>query len=177
MGVTLVFIFLGVFALAIGQAVIRRKLNPYRDVGWHELPAEMRTELERVLPGFQPGPARLTKNGDEARAEGTYQGEPIWVEGEFDASGQMIELEAETHRGTRVRAMSSNEEVPASIMGEMRRVLGDAAERFQSRTVLRGTSGDTPFFKVKGLVDGWKWEIAVTTSGQLLEFEKERRRG
>ncbi len=114
MGLYFVCVFLGVFALAIGSAVIRRKLNPYLEVG----NAELRTELERVMPEFQQR---------EARAE-------------------------------------------------VDRVLGKERAAFELRRVLTGTAGDEPHFEVKGRAGDWKWEVAVTGRGRLLEVEKERRR-
>ena len=39
-----------------------------------------------------------------------------------------------------------------------------------------GTRGGEGNYEVEGTAGEWKWEIEVSESGRLLEFEKERRR-
>lgn len=177
MGTTLVLVFLGVFALAIVQAVVRRKLNPYAEVAYAGLPDEMRAEIDRVLPGFEHGTARATKKGDEARVDGSYLGEPVFVEADFDGSGQLVDFEVDGRRSTRARGLADPADLPEAALREIDRVLGEDRGRFERSRITTGTSGDERHFEVKGTAGIWKWEIAVSEAGRLLEVEKERRRG
>jgi hypothetical protein len=175
MGIYLVIGFLILFALAIGQALVRRKLDPYQEVSFSDLPAELREEAERVLPGFEPQQARITKSGNEARAEGQYHGRGMRIEGEFDRAGKLVEFEADAEGGTRTRGVMAPEELPGAVVGEIQRLLGDTFARLERRLATRGQSGSEEFFGLKGLCDGWKYEVEVSGSGRLLGFEKELR--
>ncbi len=168
--------FLGVFALAILQAVIRRARNPFSEVPFDTLPAELRDEVARVFPSLQVTKARITKLRDEARVHGLLAGEAVVVEGEFDPAGAMIEFELERHQGKRTRGSIDREALPEAAREEMDRVLGDALPHFSTRRLTTGTLGSTEHYEVKGTAGPWKWEIAVYAAGQLLEVEKERLR-
>jgi hypothetical protein len=171
-----VLAFFAVFTLAIGSALLKRKLNPYGDVSYAGLPEELRAELERVLPDFHHERARITKRGDEARLSGKYLGEPMSVEADFDPSGSLVEFEAEVHVSKRMSGTVAPEALPAAASQEVDRVLGPARPQFEPSRVLTGTSRGQDHFEVKGRAGDWKWEIAVSAEGQLLEVDKERRR-
>jgi hypothetical protein len=175
MGIYLVVGFLALFALAIGQAFLRRRLDPYQEVAWMELPAELREETERVLPGFEPQRSIITKKGIEARIEGCYQGRGMRVEGEFDSSGKLVEFEADGEGGFRKRGMVAPEELPGAVVGEIQRLLGDVFSRLERRMATRGTSGGEECFGLRGLHGEWKYEVEVSGSGRLLGFERELR--
>lgn len=175
-GLGLVLAFLGLFTLAIGQAVVRRMRNPYAEVAYAQLPACLRDEIERVLPGFRPGGARITRRRDEARVHGDYQGRATTIEADFDAAGNLVEFEADAGRGVRARGIAAEGDLPEAARREVDRVLGDEAASFQRSLVTRGTRDGQPHFEVKGRGGDWKWEIAVSADGRLLEVERERRR-
>lgn len=175
MGTYFVLGFLFLFALAIGQALVRRRLDPYQEVAWMELPAELREEAERVVPAFEPQRAVITKKGVEARIEGRYQGRGMVVEGEFDRSGKLVEFEADGEGGMRTRGTLAPEELPGAVVGEVQRLLGDAYSRLEKRLATRGKTGSEDCFGLRGLCDGWKYEVEVCGSGRLLSFEKEMR--
>jgi len=178
MGSTLVLIFLGVFALAIVQAVVRRKRNPYSEVDYSALPEVLRTELERVLPGYQHRLSRITRDGDDARLQGDYLGKPVRIEGNFDKSGAMIEFEVDTEGSNRAGGGVAPEDLPEPAQREIDRVLGDAQPQFERSRITGGTSsGGESHFEVKGTAGEWKWEIAVSGDGRLIELEREKRRG
>jgi len=107
MGPTLVLIFLGVFALAIGQGIVRRKLNPYGDAPYERIPGDARAEVDRLLPGFSPSAVRLTRKGDESRIAGRYRGEEYRLEIDFDAEGRYIDLDVDGPRGAGTRGTGS----------------------------------------------------------------------
>ncbi len=176
MGPALVAIFLGAFALAILQAVLRRKLNPYGEAAWEALPEELRAEIERVLPGFRPGEAQITRKGDEARITGDYQGETMRVEANFDRAGALVEFEVDAPRRSRMTGLASPDDLPSAARQEIDRVLGELAASFSPGLVKRGRSGAEALFEVNGVAGRWKWEIGVSESGRLVEVEKERRR-
>ena len=176
MGLYFVCAFLGVFMLAIGSAVLKRKLNPYAGVSYAELPVELRAELERVMPGFQPRGARITKRGDEARVDGECDGESVSVEADFHPAGTLVDFEIELRVAKRVTGQTDEGALPLAARAEVDRVLGKERAAFELRRVLTGSVGGEPLFEVKGTAGDWKWEIAVTGDGRLLEVEKERRR-
>lgn len=176
MGTVFVLAFFGVFALAILQGLIRRKRNPYGEVDPATLPEELRGEIERVFPDFQPTRARVTRFGDQARVEGLLHGESVTIEGEFDGSGAMLEFELERHVSKRTRGVIEPSSLPESARREIERVLGEALPHFTPRRLRTGTLGGEEHFEMKGLAGEWKWEIAVNAAGRLLEVEKERRR-
>lgn len=176
MGPTLVFAFLAVFTLAIGQAIVRRRLNPYDEVAYDQLPGPLRAEIERVLPGYQPRLARATRKRNEVKVEGEYLGEPLRVDADFDARGELVEFEVDGPRGSRTRGLASAQDIPAHAAAEIDRVLGNAAAAFQHSVVKTGESAGEPTFEVKGRAGDWIWEIEVSASGRLLEVEKEKRR-
>jgi hypothetical protein len=173
---TLVLIFLGVFALAILQGVVRRKRNPYAEVAYAGLPDALRGEIERILPGLQPRNVRMTKDGDEARLQGEYQGRPLRIEAEFDRNGALIELEVDGEGSTRTTGLAAPEDLPEPAAREIERVLGDALPQFERSVIKTGTSGGQAHFEVEGRARGWKWEIAVGADGRLIELEMEKRR-
>lgn len=176
MGSVLVLAFLVLFALAIGQAVLRRALNPFRETVWSELPEALRAETTRVLPGFEPLATRITKRGDEVHAEGRHLGRPVTIEGGFDPQGQMLEFEVQGQRGARKRrGLARWEDLPAAARGEIQRVLGDAARTFAPKLVSRWSELDQDCFEVRGPAGSWRFEIAVSSGGGLLELEMERR--
>ncbi len=175
MELNLVYVFLGLFALMMGQGFLRRARNPFAEVGYAGLPDVMRAETERVLPGFQHRLARITKQRDSARIQGEYQGEPVTVEAEFDPAGTMVEFEVEGRRGARRLGIAAPEELPEAAAREIERVLGDARAEFQRSTMTHGDAAGEPHFEVRGQAGNWKWEIAVSASGRLLEMEKEKR--
>jgi hypothetical protein len=174
-GSTLVLIFLGVFALAIVQAVVRRKRNPYGEIAYSELDAALRAEIERIVPDFQPGTVRITKHRDEVRIAGQVRSESARVEAELDAQGALVELEFDLAGGSLQREVVSGEPSGA-VSAEIDRVLGDARSQFERRVMSRGTAGGEAAYQVKGTAAGWKWEIEVSDSGRLLEVEMEKRR-
>jgi len=167
--------FLGVIALAIVKSVIGRKLNPYGEVAYAGLPDPLRSELERVLPGFRQELARMTKKGDEARLEGEYQGAQVRIEADFDKNGNLLEFEVDGPRAERRRDPDGPTELPAAAAEEIDRVLGEDKPRFERYSLSSGTAGTDTYFKVKGNAGEWKWEIVVTSDGRLLEVEKEQR--
>ena len=173
MGTIFVFAFLAAFTLAIGSAVIRRARNPYAEVPYEMLPAELRSEIERVLPGFEPGRTLLTKHRDEARARGAYLGAEFAVEADFDPSGRLVDFEAEHRTGKRRTGTASPDSLPLRVREELDRVLGKERGAFEIARAFQGTAGDEPFFEVKGRAGDWRWEVAVTESGRLLEVERE----
>lgn len=167
--------FVGIIALAIVKAVIGRKLNPYGEVAYAGLPDPLRTELERVLPGFRQELAHLTKKGDEARLEGEYQGGKVRIEADFDANGNLLEFEVDGPHTERRRNSDGPTELPTGAAEEIDRVLGEDKARFERYALSSGTAGADTYFKVKGNAGDWKWEIVVTSDGRLLEVEKEKR--
>ncbi|MGH0028827.1 MAG: hypothetical protein ACQGVC_03485 [Myxococcota bacterium] len=171
-----VIALMGAAAVAIGQTVVRRTRNPSAEVPYGQLPVDLREEVERVLPGFVPRLARLTKQRDEARVEGGIGGATFRVEADFDRQGQLVEFEAETRCARRRLGMASADDLPEPAAREIERVLGESASGFRRRSVSHGKAGDEPYYEVEGRDDTWKWEIVVTASGRLLELEKERRR-
>ncbi|MGI9432728.1 MAG: hypothetical protein ACR2PQ_10970 [Myxococcota bacterium] len=136
MGMIFVAAFFGVFTLAIGSALLRRKLNPYGEVSYAGLPEELRVELERVLPDFRHEKVRITKRGDEARLSGSYLGEPMSIEADFDPSGSLVEFEAEAHVSKRMSGTVAPEALPAAASQEVERVLGPALPQFERSQVL-----------------------------------------
>ncbi len=93
MGIMLIALFFSVFVLAMGQALVRRKLNPYGEVAYDGLPGDLREEVRRILPDFQQSVSHITKNRDEVRVEGNYLGDDVTIEAQFDREGRLIELE------------------------------------------------------------------------------------
>ena len=176
MGSTLVLVFLGVFAFLIGGSILRRVLNPFQEVAYEGLPTALRSETDRVLPGFLHKTARTTKNGDNARIAGEYLGESITVEADFDPNGEMVEFEVERWVGARSMRLATLGDVPDVALREVERVLGDAHPAFEVRSVKRGEVGDEVHFEVEGTAGEWKWEVGVTAAGRLVELEKEKRR-
>jgi hypothetical protein len=174
MGSTFVLIFLAVFVLAIGQAILRRLANPYAETPFGMLPAELQAEVARVLPGFVPGVARITRKGDEVRAEGQYLGEKMRIEADFDAMGRLVEFEAEAPGMRRVEAKIGEESVSAAAREEIERVIGAAGSSLERARYASGRANDEAHFEVRGIADGWKWEVAVSESGRLLEVEREQ---
>lgn len=175
MGTILVYVFLALFALAIGQAVVRHIQNPYAEVAFAELPAALRTEVERILPGYEVRKTRLTKKRDDARIEGEYRGERFRVEGELDAAGELVELELDGVGPKRKTGMAGRGDLPEPVLREMERVLGGSSERLDRSVITRGDVGGEPYFEIEGWSGEWKWEIAVSASGRLLEVEREKR--
>lgn len=176
MGETLVLVFLGCFALAIGQALVRRLLNPFEETPFGALPAELRAEVARVLPGFEPKAAQITRKGDEARAEGDYEGQRMRIEADFDAAGRLVDFEAEAPGARRLESKIAPETLPAIVREEMARVFGQESLAFEAARYASGRADGAMHFEVRGLADGWKWEIAVSESGRLLEVEREAAR-
>ena len=168
-------IFLSVIALAIVKAVIARKINPIGEVAYTGLPGTLREEVERVLPGFRNELARMTKKGNEAWLRGDYQGTPVRVEADLDGNGELIELEIEGPHMKRTRSPDVAAELTAAAAREVNRVLGSDVSVFERRSLSAGTSDGESYFKVEGHAKNWKWEIAVTGDGRLLEVEKEKK--
>ncbi len=177
MGAFFATVLLAIFALAIGQALFRRKMNPHAEVAYATLPAALRGEVERVLPGFTPNGARITKRGDEARVEGDYRGEKISVEADFDAAGELIDFEIDTRTGVRRLGPADADDVPNAAQIEFERVLGPHRASFRTSRIFQGALRDGErAFEMKGFGDDWKWEIEVSATGRLLELEMEKRR-
>ena len=177
MGVFFVVVFLAIFVLAIGQAVLRRQMNPYGEVAYDALPETMRNEVERVLPGFTPKNARITKQGDEARLAGDYRGADVAVEADFDASGALVDFEIDTRTGVRRLGLADVTDVPNTAQAEIDRVLGPHRANFEPHRIFQGALGDGErAFEAKGYAGEWKWEIEVSATGRLLEVEMEKRR-
>ncbi len=172
---TLVLVFLGVFVLLVGGSILRRLLNPFQEVAYEGLPSALRTETDRVLPGFLHRTARASKNGDNARIAGEYLGEAITVEADFDRHGDMVEFEVERRRGARSMHVARLGDVPDVALREVERVLGDAHADFEVRGVKRGEVDGEVHFEVQGTAGEWKWEVGVTDAGRLVEVEKEKR--
>ncbi len=172
---TLVYVFLGVFVFLIGGSILRRLLNPFQEVAYEGLPGALRAETDRVLPGFHHNKVRTTKSGDNARIEGKYLGESVTVEADFDPHGEMVEFEVERWVGARTTGLATLADVPDAALREVERVLGDHHAAFEPRTVKRGESGGEIHYEVKGTSGDWKWEVAVTEAGRLVEIEKEKR--
>ncbi|MHC4429922.1 MAG: hypothetical protein ACYS0D_15180, partial [Planctomycetota bacterium] len=126
--------------------------------------------------GFEHRQARITRKRDNARVEGTYLGESVTVEADFDHTGKMIEFEAESWCGSRKLGLAALEDLPEPATREIERVLGDTLIRLERPIVTRGSAGKETHYKIRGTVDGWKWEIGVSESGRLLEVEKETSR-
>ena len=173
---TWVTIFLLAFAALVAQALLRRRMNPYEEIPYEELPGTLRSEIERVLPGFCAGRARLTRGGDEARLEGAVDGEPIAIEADFDPSGALLDLEIDTRCATRHTGIARPEDLPEAARRELERVLGTDLAEFETSRVTRGqTREGTAVFEVKGRSGDWKWEVELTAEGRLLELEREKR--
>ena len=160
--------------LLIAVGVLRRRLNPFAEIAYASLPAELRAEIERVHPRFAPRVTRLTKKGDVAVVDGDDNGEGLRIEAEFDPAGTLLELETERMRSKRTTGRVAPDVLPEAVTHEIHRVLGDALSHFAQTRVTTGTLGDEELFEMKGRDGDWKWEIAVSASGRLLEFEKER---
>jgi len=175
-GPTFVLIFVGLFVLAIGQAFVHRMRNPYAPIEYKELPVSFRHEIERVLLGYEHRDARWTRNGDEAHAEGQYQGNRVRIQGKFDAMRELVEFEVDNVRSSRTQQIAAVEELPQAALAEIDRVLGDAAVAFQRTIVKAGANAGESHYEVRGRAQNWKWEIAVTAGGQLIEMECEKRR-
>lgn len=169
-------IFLGCLAFGILRGVVRSRNNPLSEVDYSTLPADLQTEIARVLPDFTQSKARLSKRGDKARVDGQSAGRAIRIEGEFDAQGSMIEFELETAGGMRTKERSSQEAIPTAAAAEIDRVLGQPTPVFDRTVVTTGTIEEEPHFEFKGYAPGCKWEIVVSAEGQLHEVEKELRR-
>jgi len=130
-----------------------------------------------VLPAFTPRQVKLTKQRDEARAEGAYRGASIHVEADFAPDGALVDFEIDTHRGWRKTGLGSERDLPDAARRELDRLLGPDRATFEVSLVKAGALADgEPAFEVKGRSGDWKWEIELSASGQLLELEKERRR-
>jgi hypothetical protein len=176
MGSYLVAAFVAVFALAIGQAVVRRKRNPYGAVSYDELPEALRAEVERVLPDFSHTEARITKRGDKARLSGNHRGESVRIEADFDPSGALVDFEVDTGVGARKTGIANLEDVTVAAQQEVDRVLGPHRAEFQTARISQGALQDGErVFEVKGRSGEWTWEIEVSAMGRLLEVEKEKR--
>lgn len=167
----LVFIAFGV----VGP-ILKRMGNPAEEVPLERIPADARAEIDRILPEFRPDGIRLTRNGSHAYLEGDHQGARARVKAEFHQPAGLTELEFNAVSGARSRRRISREELPAGAVGEVERVLGDDLAAFDWYSVTGGTLDGEGNYEVEGTANDWKWEIEVTESGRLLEFEKERRR-
>lgn len=176
MGSTFALIFFGVFALAIGQAFVRRMANPYREVALGEVPGGVRDELERVLPGYAHRNARLTRKGDEVRLEGSYLGQDVRIEAELTSGGELIEFEVDGARPVRKLGLADRSDLSDVVAKEIERVLGASIDSLEGFVLTRGRSGSEPYYELDGRDEAWKWEVSVTESGQLLEMEREKRR-
>ncbi len=172
---TSVLITLGAIALGIAHAVLSRRMNPYEELPYEGLPEPVRSELDRIVPGFKSRTARITKKRDQVRVEGELDGETLRVEADLDRAGGLVELEVERELGSYQRSRIDDAELPEFVIREMERVLGVDLPRFERRVALGTKRADVPHYVVKGDAGDWKWEIAVGEDGRLLEVEKERR--
>jgi len=162
---------------ALVQGTLRRRRNPYEEVAWAQLPAGLCDELERLLPGFRPGAARLTRLRDEARIEGDRDGERVRIEADFDAAGNLVELEIDTPGHLRGTGSAQLEDLPAAARTELDRLLGDQGPAFEPWRIRVGrTREGEDGYEVKGRAGEWSWEIELTASGRLIELERERKR-
>lgn len=177
MGSFFAAVVVAVVALAIGQSLLRRRMNPYAEVPYGELPEALRTEVARVLPGFSPDIARITKQGDRARLAGDFRSGTVVVEADFDARGDLVDFEVDTRTGVRRIGPVDAGDLPNATRIEIDRVLGPHRADFTPRRVFQGALSDGErAFEMKGDAGEWRWEIEVSATGRLLEVEMEKRR-
>ena len=169
-------IFAALMAAGVAQGMWKRHQNPFISCSWSELPAPLRDEVERLLPGLTPTDTRLTRDGDKLRASGERAGERFRIEADMGPEGQLLELEIDTSRSMRTTGSATPEALPEAVRRELDRVLGDQRDAFEIGRVTTGTTREgEPAFEVKGRVADWSYEVEISASGQLLEFEREKR--
>lgn len=176
MGQTIAIFFLAFLALGIAQTVIRRTRNPYGDVQYHDLPAPLRLELERILPDFEPRTLRATRNREEVRMEGRYGGDAKNIEVEFDPDGELIELEIDAPEHVQMHGPAQLSELTRQARQEIERITQTPIESLERVRVKRGTVANEDHFEVDAIQGQWDWEITVSATGRLLELDKERLR-
>jgi hypothetical protein len=168
--------FAAVILFSIVRSLIGRKRDPVGDVRFDQLPPVLQEEIQRIAPDFQPESIRATESGSDAYLRGDYRGTRASIEADFDAEGNLVEFEFEAVHGSRTRRGIAQGDLPAAVVAEVDRVLGDERARFTQQGQTAGTLNGEGNYKVRGDADDWSWEIEVSESGQLLEVEKEKRR-
>lgn len=80
-------------------AVLRRFLNPPKQLQWNDVPEAIRQAVESSFPGFAAQSPRCAKNCRKYVFVGTYNGNPGRVEVDCDSEGRLLELEKERQAG------------------------------------------------------------------------------
>lgn len=136
----------------------------------------LRNDIARFVPDLQPSAVRVTKNGNKATLSGEYKGVAATLEADFDRRGELTEFEFEAVNGSRIRSGIGPEDLPQAARAEIDRVIGADRDAFVETGLTGGTLNGEGNYKISGDVGDWRWEIEVSESGRLLEFEREKRR-
>ena len=159
--------------------LIKTKLTKPKTIAWTDVPEPLRTTFETSLYGFEVEQVMKSKTEleDKILIRGKYRGEPLEAEIECDSEGNLIEIEGKAPgmMALSERAECDLADLPPDVVTHVGGLLGEEGGQFKPRWTQSATLGDKSAYRINGKTNSWRWEIEMTESGKLIEFEKKKR--